>query len=503
VGITFNNFTIKGFDVSQFQSIIDWNKVASYKPDFVAIRVGHGNTTDTKFLVNWSGAKGKTLRIAYWYMDYYSNHIAGTSAFGMSDAAWGIKQAQNCWNKLKADHDNTIVFLDIENANSTTAAPIATVTSRAQTIARAFLEEMDRLNGKTNGIYASLGMLSWFGYWFRTRPLWVAWYSEMMWSNGVYVPRTGANVLTNVKSKGWTGKCLMWQYASDGDLNDDGIADGIAIGIGSKALDLNGWIETKAEWDLFSNTPAAPTPINMTNVLKAYGLSQLDPVRKDIRFGDTTIEANGCVTVNIEVLLKYLGLNIDTAELVAWLKANGGYSGNLFVWKSIEKLLPGLTFIAKYTGPSLDKIDEALARKMPCLIHVDFDPATYLVEQHWVLVIGKDGESYIILDPRNGNMIRFEDFYGDPTKKIFNVSTYSFTEVPVPLPEPDPIPLPNIPQTSTYEMGKTLVNGQNIRSGPSLSYGTVGSISSGEELPLLSHAKDASNNPWVERVYGK
>ena len=320
MGITFNNFPIKGFDVSQFQDVIDWDKVASYDPDFTAIRVGYGRSTDTQFNTNWTRSKGKTFRIAYWYMDYYSNHNSGTAVYGMSDAAWGKEQANYCWNQIKNDYDTPVVFLDIENGGTSYSPPIATVTNRAQTIARAFLEEMDRLNGKFNCIYCSLGLLEWFGSWFKNRPLWVAWYNEMMFVNGVYIPRTGANVLINVKAKGWTGKCLMWQYASDGDLNDDGMADGIAVGMGSKALDLNAWIETQEEWESFRGAPI------------------------------------------------------------------------------------------------------------------------------------------------------------------------------IPVPEP---PVSNIPQTSTYQMGKTLVNGQNMRFSPSISSVSVGKINAGVVLPLLAYAKDIGGNPWL------
>ncbi len=238
MGLKFADFPIRGIDVSQFNGKINWTLVNT---DFVAIRVGHGRTIDSKFKTNWELAKGRVFRIAYWYMDYYSNHNSGSSAYGISDAEWGKIQADNCWNQIKGDREN-YVFLDIENGGSSYSPPITTVTARAQAIAKSFLERMDALNGKINGIYCSLGLLTWFGTWFRNRPLWVAWYNET---------QTIQTVLNAVKGKGWTGRCLMWQYTSDGDVNDDGIADGISLGMEYKALDLNAWLGTSKDYAVF------------------------------------------------------------------------------------------------------------------------------------------------------------------------------------------------------------------------------------------------------------
>ena len=160
MGIKFADFPIRGVDVSQFNGKINWTLVNT---DFAAIRVGHGRTIDTKFLTNWQLAKGRVFRIAYWYMDYYSNHNAGSSAYGVADAEWGKIQADNCWNHIQNDREN-YVFLDIENGSSSYSPAITTVTARAQTIAKAFLERMDSLNKKINGIYCSLGLLTWFGH---------------------------------------------------------------------------------------------------------------------------------------------------------------------------------------------------------------------------------------------------------------------------------------------------------------------------------------------------
>lgn len=238
MGVQYSSFPIRGIDVSLFNGVIDWSKVSG---NFAAIRVGYGRSLDSRFSANWQNAKTRVNRIPYWYMDYYSNHNTGNANFGVSDADWGRIQAETCWNAIKADPEGS-VFLDIENGNPSYAPPISTVAARAQAIARAFLERMDVLNGKFNGIYCSLSMLNWFAAWFKDRPLWVAWYNEA---------QTVQSVLNAVMSAGWSGKCLIWQYASDGDVNDDGVADGISMGMQYKFLDLNAWTASAQEYAAF------------------------------------------------------------------------------------------------------------------------------------------------------------------------------------------------------------------------------------------------------------
>ena len=99
----YTDFAIRGIDVSQFNGLIDWSKV---KADFTVIRVGHGRVIDPKFKANWAGAKGKTFRLPYWYLDYYSHCDPTTSAYGLySDAEWGRIQAEKNWNALASSLD--------------------------------------------------------------------------------------------------------------------------------------------------------------------------------------------------------------------------------------------------------------------------------------------------------------------------------------------------------------------------------------------------------------
>ena len=252
MGIKFDSFPINGIDVSEYNGVIDWSKVAG---DFVSIRVGYGANIDVKFIQNIEGAQKTDLDIfVYWYSDYYSNWFnKNHSAYGLTDEAWGRKQADLCYSQMKKYGIN-LMFLDIENMTNSTFPKLTEPLAKehAQKINRAFLERMDELK-VTAGIYTSLGWLTWFYQWFRNRLLWVAFYPYRT------ADVSSDYVIQRAASNGWTGSVLIWQYASDGDVDDNGTPDGISMGMQYSFLDLNGWIGTNAQYEsMFSTTIDTP-----------------------------------------------------------------------------------------------------------------------------------------------------------------------------------------------------------------------------------------------------
>jgi hypothetical protein len=234
--------------------VIDASKVDAR---FWIHRVGYGRTIDNKFVINWNKTKGKFNRAAYFFMDYYSNwyKIPGSafvsSARGLTDAAWGKEQAETCWNALKHDPES-IVWCDVESGHPSYSPSLADpeAKSHAVNILRAFMKRIDELNGKSNGIYTSVGWLNWFPSEFRSRTLWVAWY-----------PWRSANVdvddlLDMCKRQGWLVKPVIWQYASDGDVDDNGTGDGKTYFFsGMKEMDLNGWVGTNMQFTQMFGVP--------------------------------------------------------------------------------------------------------------------------------------------------------------------------------------------------------------------------------------------------------
>jgi hypothetical protein len=250
-------------------------------------------------------------------MDYYSNWYNSKSpAYGMKDADWGTKQAENCWAQLKNDPSG-IVWFDVENGGSSYSTPLTdpTTKSHAINIMRAFLTRMDQLNGKTNGIYCSVGWISWFPSEFRDRPLWVAWYNELV---------DQGDVIYACRKNGWVGDILIWQYASDGDVDDNGTADGQThFHAEERFMDLNGWLGTQAQFNLLFSitTPDDETPPVIPSTYKTYKVTAT--------LGLTIRELPGLAG-------KYLGgyafaapINItgivkgDSTQKLGWGKING------------------------------------------------------------------------------------------------------------------------------------------------------------------------------------
>lgn len=429
--LIFSDFTVRGIDISKYDMSLDVDKLVG-KVQFVIVRIGHGTKTDPLFKEFWSALKGKIFRLAYFYLDYYSNHLEGEAVYGMGDYEWGVRQGQNAADNM-VECDTKLVFLDIENGDAKYAPPVSSVWSRVEDIADGFFDAYDYASGITNGIYSSLRMLENYSQRFRHRPLYLAWYNEEMGG----VPRTRESVVAAVRAEGWTGPIYFWQYASNGDTGTDGKGDGLEFGLGRPVVDLDVWMGTDAEWELFKKGELQMSDI----LLDIAPLAQGDPRWKDIQLGtsSSTIGSHGCLITDTTMMCRFFGINLDPAGMNAWLKANGGYQNkNLFYWPVLNKLDQRITFNKRYEYAALDKIDEQLRAGKPAIVNVDMVPSTPALDEHWVLVIGKVAGSYIINDPWYGTQFKFEEKYGAPGTGVRIVCTYNFTGTINPLPEPEP-----------------------------------------------------------------
>lgn len=325
----YSDFKIKGIDVAAFQGVIDWSKVDA---DFIILRIGYGQTIDAQFIANLKGARAlNKIIIFYWYGDYYSNWYIPKSGykakniFGMGDQAWGEKQAEICWNAIK--EYGAFVFLDCESGGAEYSAPLTEPETKkhAQIIYRAFLERLDELSGRFNGIYTSVGWLGWFQTALRNRPLWVAWYNRYI---------SIQDVFDACLRYGWEGMVVIWQFASDGDLDGNGTSDGIKMGMKTADLDLNGWIGTEAQLKvIFSrilssgDTPddeapvIIPAPDFMLCVITASSLSiRAQPSIKSTFLG-SRIKGTP-VKVSPEIL-KGSGSVRGWVKVLEWVKVEG------------------------------------------------------------------------------------------------------------------------------------------------------------------------------------
>ena len=107
----------------------------------------------------------------------------------------------------------------------------------------------------------------------------------------------------------------------------------------------------------------------------------------------TTICKSGCLMSSLSMALAALGKSVagnpsNPKNLNAWLKKNGGYSGNLFNWGSVGSL--GLKYQGKIKGTST--IKEAISANKIVVLHVNNGA-------HWVLATGSTSSEFLVNDP--------------------------------------------------------------------------------------------------------
>lgn len=135
-------------DVSEFQGVIDWNKVKNDGVDAVVIRAGYGKgNTDGMFHDNIINASAAGLHIGiYWFSYAYNDDMA-------------VKEAEYC-NDLIKDFKESIdmpVFFDWEYDSMKYAKKNGVYPDKGliSTMTRAFCEAIEKL-GYTAGYYLNL-----------------------------------------------------------------------------------------------------------------------------------------------------------------------------------------------------------------------------------------------------------------------------------------------------------------------------------------------------------
>jgi hypothetical protein len=125
---------------------------------------------------------------------------------------------------------------------------------------------------------------------------------------------------------------------------------------------------------------------------------QTDPRWADDRIGGSgeKMSAVGCTVCCICMALEHCGFEVDPGHLNELLKANNGYTRRDWVkWYTLSELTANKIGIDLPAKPSLDLIDSALRDGHTVI-------AKILIRQripHWVLIVEKDGDEYLVKDP--------------------------------------------------------------------------------------------------------
>lgn len=207
--------TVKGLDVSYYQSTIDWTKVKAAGYGFAIARVSDGTGfSDPKFAANWQGMKSVgMIRGVYQFFRASQDPIAQADL--LVDAV----------QKLGQDPTDIPPVADVEVSDGVSSTTLRTNLQK-------WLDRVEKRMGRKPVIYTgpSFGS-SVIGNGFSAYPLWVA-----NW--GVSCPAMPADW------KGWK----FWQNADNGQVS------GISGGVDTD--EWNGTLQDLKDW---TDPPKPPT----------------------------------------------------------------------------------------------------------------------------------------------------------------------------------------------------------------------------------------------------
>lgn len=248
--------------------------------------------------------------------------------------------------------------------------------------------------------------------------------------------------------------------------------------------------------------------------------SQQDPKWKQdiLGFGDPedTIGYVGCALTSVTMLLSGHGYSETPKTLNQKLKSVQGFVSAAIRWGSVSQLYPNITVksnISCTTTPApLELIDAAIAAGQPAIVQVDSSPANG-IQTHWVVLYGKKGDDYLMLDPwpyqpdiTKEDLLMKRYSRGNPLKRaISHVILYEvFGAGPISTPAtPSTTPAPTSEVPAVVARVKDSVTwGLNVRSSidTSSTANVLEIVPAGTQLVLLEWdgtSKIGAVNQWV------
>jgi hypothetical protein len=251
---------------------------------------------------------------------------------------------------------------------------------------------------------------------------------------------------------------------------------------------------------------------------KLIYLSQQDPQwKKDILgFGDSsdTIGYVGCALTSVAMLLSGHGYPETPKTLNQKLKNVNGFVSAGIRWGAVSQVYPNVTVksnISCTTTPApLELIDAAIASGQPAIVQVDNSPADG-IQTHWVVLYGKKGADYLMLDPwpyqpdvTKEDLLMKRYAQGKPLKRAIShvilYDAYGSSET---------IPTPSAPGTTSVSISgvqarvkDSVTWGLNVRSSIDTSSmaNILATVPAGTQLTLLESdgaSKIGAINQWV------
>jgi len=128
---------------------------------------------------------------------------------------------------------------------------------------------------------------------------------------------------------------------------------------------------------------------------------QGDPRWHAIPLGNTadTLGQTGCAVTSAAMVLKWYGVDTDPGRLNTFLTSHRGYEGSGYIiWEKAAKVGNSGIKKAYEDMPSYWRIDHQLMKGNPVIVRIHFPNGG----MHFVVIAGKRGFDYLILDPGAG-----------------------------------------------------------------------------------------------------
>ncbi len=205
-----------GIDVSYYDGVIDWDKVAAAVVDFAIIRIGYRGygtgklVTDTQAINNLKGAQAAGVKIGAYF---YSTALNTTEA---------EEEAKYTCDILKDYNVSYPVAYDCEGYYNSDSRDYGLSVSKRSKNAIAFLDYV-QCHGYTGMMYASKSSFDNNTNWDTTTlsdryHIWVAQYLYKNSSKKTFYT-TYADAIADSKSTSYTGAYRFWQFTSSGKVN--------------------------------------------------------------------------------------------------------------------------------------------------------------------------------------------------------------------------------------------------------------------------------------------
>jgi peptidase C39-like protein len=173
-----------------------------------------------------------------------------------------------------------------------------------------------------------------------------------------------------------------------------------------------------AGWYLLHTRAAAEMPpIAASGGSEALEV-QIEPIpywlQNDLQWGAETIGGSyermataGCTVTCVAMALSSLGFQTSPLQLCRDLKAQDGFTAQGYlIWGTVESVTNHETRI-EFPALTHGAIDAALLENRPVIAKIMLGGTV----PHWVLIVGKDGPEYLVMDPLNAKrtLLRLSD----------------------------------------------------------------------------------------------